>query len=105
MPQIGIMLEVPSMLYLLPLIADKIDFVSVGTNDLTQYLLAVDRNNARVADVYESMHPAVVMALKQIQQTCATIKYRVCLWRVGGRSDWCFAVDRVRLHHLKYEHV
>ncbi|WP_032482282.1 phosphoenolpyruvate--protein phosphotransferase, partial [Vibrio cholerae] len=43
MPQIGIMLEVPSMLYLLPLIADKIDFVSVGTNDLTQYLLAVDR--------------------------------------------------------------
>ncbi|HIH0904968.1 TPA: phosphoenolpyruvate--protein phosphotransferase, partial [Vibrio cholerae] len=55
MPQIGIMLEVPSMLYLLPLIADKIDFVSVGTNDLTQYLLAVDRNNARVADVYESM--------------------------------------------------
>ncbi|HGI9573709.1 TPA: phosphoenolpyruvate--protein phosphotransferase, partial [Vibrio cholerae] len=52
MPQIGIMLEVPSMLYLLPLIADKIDFVSVGTNDLTQYLLAVDRNNARVADVY-----------------------------------------------------
>ncbi|GHW24849.1 phosphoenolpyruvate-protein phosphotransferase [Vibrio cholerae] len=38
MPQIGIMLEVPSMLYLLPLIADKIDFVSVGTNDLTQYI-------------------------------------------------------------------
>ncbi|EGR4149906.1 phosphoenolpyruvate-protein phosphotransferase PtsP [Vibrio cholerae] len=79
MPQIGIMLEVPSMLYLLPLIADKIDFVSVGTNDLTQYLLAVDRNNARVADVYESMHPAVVMALKQIQQTCAIHQIPVCV--------------------------
>ncbi|HGS4546995.1 TPA: phosphoenolpyruvate--protein phosphotransferase [Vibrio cholerae] len=79
MPQIGIMLEVPSMLYLLPLIADKIDFVSVGTNDLTQYLLAVDRNNARVADVYESMHPAVVMALKQIQQTCVTHQIPVCV--------------------------
>ncbi|EEX65477.1 phosphoenolpyruvate--protein phosphotransferase PtsP [Vibrio metoecus] len=79
MPQIGIMLEVPSMLYLLPLIADKIDFVSVGTNDLTQYLLAVDRNNARVADVYESMHPAVVMALKQIQVTCATHQIPVCV--------------------------
>ncbi|MCG6282516.1 putative PEP-binding protein, partial [Vibrio diabolicus] len=70
MPEIGIMVEVPSMLYLLPLVANKIDFVSVGTNDLTQYLLAVDRNNSRVADVYESMHPAVVMALKQIQHTC-----------------------------------
>ncbi|KAA1226845.1 phosphoenolpyruvate--protein phosphotransferase [Vibrio cholerae] len=79
MPQIGIMLEVPSMLYLLPLIADKIDFVSVGTNDLTQYLLAVDRNNARVADVYESMHPAVVMALKQIQQICSTHQIPVCV--------------------------
>ncbi|EOW2078867.1 phosphoenolpyruvate--protein phosphotransferase [Vibrio mimicus] len=79
MPQIGIMIEVPSMLYLLPLIADKIDFVSVGTNDLTQYLLAVDRNNARVADVYESMHPAVVMALKQIQVTCETHHIPVCV--------------------------
>ncbi|MGL6028029.1 MAG: phosphoenolpyruvate--protein phosphotransferase, partial [Vibrio sp.] len=79
MPKIGIMLEVPSMLYLLPLIADKIDFVSVGSNDLTQYLLAVDRNNARVADVYESMHPAVVMALKQIQVTCATHRIPVCV--------------------------
>ncbi|MDE1514828.1 phosphoenolpyruvate--protein phosphotransferase [Vibrio sp. dsl-7] len=79
MPKIGIMLEVPSMLYLLPLIADKIDFVSVGSNDLTQYLLAVDRNNARVADVYESMHPAVVMALKQIQVTCAIHRIPVCV--------------------------
>jgi len=69
-PKVGIMLEVPSMLFLLPLIADRIDFVSVGTNDLTQYLLAVDRNNARVSDVYESVHPAVIQALAQIQRIC-----------------------------------
>ncbi|NAX37655.1 phosphoenolpyruvate--protein phosphotransferase [Vibrio sp. V27_P1S3P104] len=79
MPKIGIMLEVPSMLYLLPMIANKIDFVSVGTNDLTQYLLAVDRNNAHVADVYDSMHPAVIMALKQIQQTCLQYSIPVCV--------------------------
>ncbi|MCE7630380.1 phosphoenolpyruvate--protein phosphotransferase, partial [Vibrio fluvialis] len=79
MPEIGIMVEVPSMLYLLPLVANKIDFVSVGTNDLTQYLLAVDRNNSRVADVYESMHPAVVMALKQIQHTCEQHQIPVCV--------------------------
>ncbi|KII81393.1 phosphoenolpyruvate--protein phosphotransferase [Vibrio renipiscarius] len=78
-PQIGIMIEVPSMLYLLPLIAHKVDFVSVGTNDLTQYLLAVDRNNSRVSDVYESMHPAVVMALKHIHQTCTQLKLPVCI--------------------------
>ncbi|WP_194437631.1 phosphoenolpyruvate--protein phosphotransferase [Vibrio fluminensis] len=78
-PQVGIMIEVPSMLYLLPLVADKIDFVSVGTNDLTQYLLAVDRNNSRVSDVYESMHPAVVMALNHIYQTCQQLKLPVCI--------------------------
>ncbi|WP_341659681.1 phosphoenolpyruvate--protein phosphotransferase [Vibrio sp.] len=79
MPAIGVMVEVPSMIYLLPLIAEKVDFVSIGTNDLTQYLLAVDRNNARVADVYESMHPSVVMALEHIHQTCEQLKLPVCI--------------------------
>ncbi len=69
-PKVGVMLEVPSMLFLLPLVASRIDFVSVGTNDLTQYLLAVDRNNARVSDVYESVHPAVVQALAMIHSIC-----------------------------------
>lgn len=78
-PKVGIMLEVPSMLYLLPLIAKKIDFVSVGTNDLTQYLLAVDRNNTHVADVYDAMHPAVIMALKQISQVCQQYALPVCV--------------------------
>ncbi|WP_159739352.1 phosphoenolpyruvate--protein phosphotransferase [Vibrio atypicus] len=79
MPQIGVMIEVPSMIYLLPLIADKVDFVSIGTNDLTQYLLAVDRNNARVSDVYESMHPSVIMALNHIQQMCQQLNLPVCI--------------------------
>ncbi|MGF1722227.1 phosphoenolpyruvate--protein phosphotransferase [Vibrio kyushuensis] len=79
MPEVGIMIEVPSMLYLLPLIANKIDFVSVGTNDLTQYLLAVDRNNSHVADVYESIHPAVIMALKHIHDTCQNLNLPVCV--------------------------
>ncbi len=78
-PSIGIMLEVPSMLYLLPLVVDKVDFVSVGTNDLTQYLLAVDRNNSRVSDLYEHVHPAVIMALQQIFQTCQQYQLPVCI--------------------------
>ena len=68
-PAIGVMLEVPAILFQLELIAKKVDFFSVGTNDLTQYLLAVDRNNSRVAQLYSSYHPSVLIALNQIVQT------------------------------------
>ncbi len=60
------MVEVPSILYQLDSIARDIDFLSVGTNDLTQYLLAVDRNNARVADIFDALHPSVLHALSSI---------------------------------------
>ncbi|ORT49170.1 phosphoenolpyruvate-protein phosphotransferase [Vibrio sp. qd031] len=69
-PRIGVMIEVPSMLYLVPQLAQSVDFVSVGTNDLTQYLLAVDRNNTKVANVYESVHPSVLRALKLLLDSC-----------------------------------
>ncbi|NMH60341.1 phosphoenolpyruvate--protein phosphotransferase [Alteromonas ponticola] len=65
-PLIGIMLEVPSVLYQLPQLARQVDFFSVGSNDLTQYLLAVDRNNSRVANLYNCYHPAVLSALYDI---------------------------------------
>ncbi|WP_154124731.1 phosphoenolpyruvate--protein phosphotransferase [Grimontia hollisae] len=76
-PRLGIMVEVPSVLYQLDAIAPHIDFLSVGTNDLTQYLLAVDRNNARVADVYDTFHPSVLAVLKHILDTSKRLKLPV----------------------------
>ncbi len=65
-PEVGVMVEVPSLIYQIGALAKRVDFVSVGSNDLTQYLLAVDRNNSRVAGLYDSLHPAVVHALHTV---------------------------------------
>jgi len=65
-PWVGAMIEVPAAVYQIREFARKVDFLSVGTNDLTQYLLAVDRNNPRVADLYDACHPSVLRALRAI---------------------------------------
>lgn len=65
-PQVGMMVEIPANVYQIASFASHVDFLSVGSNDLTQYLLAVDRTNPRVAGLYDSFHPSVLHALKII---------------------------------------
>ncbi|MCB5228009.1 phosphoenolpyruvate--protein phosphotransferase [Alishewanella sp. 16-MA] len=85
LPKIGVMIEVPSTLYLLPELAAKVDFCSVGTNDLTQYLLAVDRNNARVANLYDALHPSVLRALYRLGQDAQALHFPISICgELGG---------------------
>lgn len=70
LPVIGVMVEVPAAVYQARELARRVGFLSVGSNDLTQYLLAVDRNNPRVADLYQAFHPAVLQALKKVADDC-----------------------------------
>ncbi len=77
-PPLGIMVEVPSAVFMAPELAELVGFMSVGTNDLTQYILAVDRQNFRVSHLYDSLHPAVLRAVDYLVQKARGVEIEVC---------------------------
>ncbi len=66
---LGIMVEVPSVCYIIDHFCDEVDFFSIGSNDMTQYLYAVDRNNPRVSPLYNPITPSFLRMLQQIVTT------------------------------------
>ena len=86
---VGIMVEIPaSALIIDEFIKEGLDFVSFGTNDLTQYTLAVDRNNELVADLYNELHPAVLKLIEYVIGECnkAGVKTSIC-GQAGSRPE------------------
>jgi len=78
-PKVGCMIEVPAAISQIPFWADELDFISIGSNDLCQYLLSVDRNNPRVASLFDSTHPAVLHEIKRIVELADNASLDICL--------------------------
>jgi phosphotransferase system enzyme I (PtsP) len=97
----GAMLEVPSLAEMLDLLLPRLDFLSIGTNDLTQFLFAADRSNPRLAERYDWLSPAILRFLRRIVR--AADKYGVPLGvcgEMGGRTLEAMALVGIGIRRL-----
>jgi phosphotransferase system enzyme I (PtsI) len=101
MPRLGAMIEIPSAALLANHLARELDFFSVGTNDLVQYLLAVDRGNQRIAKLYDPANPAVISTLETIFRAAQNqgIAAAVC-GELAGDPHWAPLLIGLGAHEL-----
>lgn len=102
--EVGVMIEVPSAAIIADLIVKEVDFISIGTNDLLQYSIAIDRVNEHVAYLYEPFHPAILRTIKNVAEAAqkAGVSAGVC-GEVAGEPDYAlillgFGMDQLSMN-------
>ncbi|MDY0191175.1 MAG: phosphoenolpyruvate--protein phosphotransferase [Desulfuromonas sp.] len=89
---LGVMIEVPAAVQMCKFLAQEVDFFALGTNDLIQYMLAADRNNPLVNKYYNPLHPAMLQAIKYVNDTATRLDKGVCLCGEMAADPLCFMV-------------
>jgi phosphotransferase system, enzyme I, PtsP len=97
----GVMLEIPSLLFDLDALMSRVDFISIGSNDLMQFLFAVDRENKLVANRFDPLHPAMLRALHRIVETANKYNVQVSVCgEMAGRPIEALALMALGFKHL-----